>query len=115
MVRRGVADGVTLVPLTPDSDVPRIADELVQSGKATQAIIGISVPSRDDANGATVLGVTDGGPAAQAGIPTGAVVTKVDDRGSARTESPRGTPEPLLAMSTSSGPGMTAPRGPIWR
>ncbi len=64
----------------PVDQARRIADELVQSGKATQAIIGISVPSRDDANGATVLGVTDGGPAAQAGIPTGAVVTKVDDR-----------------------------------
>jgi hypothetical protein len=33
-----------------------------------------------DANGATVMAVTDGGPAAQAGIPTGAVVTEVDGR-----------------------------------
>jgi putative serine protease PepD len=64
----------------PVDQARRIADELVQTGKATQAIIGISVPSRDDANGATVMAVTDGGPAAQAGIPTGAVVTKVDDR-----------------------------------
>ncbi|MBY6538340.1 trypsin-like peptidase domain-containing protein [Rhodococcus sp. BP-349] len=64
----------------PVDQARRIADELVQTGKATQAIIGISVPSRDDANGATVMAVTEGGPAAQAGVPTGAVVTKVDDR-----------------------------------
>ncbi|WP_082518047.1 MULTISPECIES: S1C family serine protease [unclassified Rhodococcus (in: high G+C Gram-positive bacteria)] len=64
----------------PVDQARRIADELVQTGKATQAIIGISVPSRDDANGATVMAVTEGGPAAQAGIPTGAVVTEVDGR-----------------------------------
>ncbi|MET4046334.1 MULTISPECIES: trypsin-like peptidase domain-containing protein [unclassified Rhodococcus (in: high G+C Gram-positive bacteria)] len=64
----------------PVDQAKRIADELSKTGKATQAMIGVQVPSQDDANGATVVEVTEGGPAAAAGIPKGAVITKVDDR-----------------------------------
>ncbi|OZE33885.1 peptidase S1 [Rhodococcus sp. 05-2254-6] len=64
----------------PVDQAKRIADELTTTGKATQAMIGVQVPSQDDANGATVVEVTEGGPAASAGIPTGAVITKLDDR-----------------------------------
>ncbi|MFI7169764.1 S1C family serine protease [Rhodococcoides fascians] len=64
----------------PVDQAKRIADELTTTGKATQAMIGVQVPSKDDANGATVVEVTEGGPAAAAGIPKGAVITKVDDR-----------------------------------
>lgn len=64
----------------PVDQARRIADELTKTGKATQAMIGVQVPSQDDANGATVVEVTEGGPAASAGIPKGAVITKVDDR-----------------------------------
>ncbi|MCJ0891863.1 trypsin-like peptidase domain-containing protein [Rhodococcus sp. ARC_M5] len=64
----------------PVDQAKRIADELTTTGKATQAMIGVQVPSQDDANGATVVEVTEGGPAAAAGIPQGAVITKVDDR-----------------------------------
>ncbi|AYJ48716.1 S1C family serine protease [Rhodococcus sp. P1Y] len=64
----------------PVDQAKRIADELSTTGKATQAMIGVQVPSKDDANGATVVEVTEGGPAAAAGIPKGAVITKVDDR-----------------------------------
>nr|WP_314142290.1 trypsin-like peptidase domain-containing protein [uncultured Rhodococcus sp.] len=64
----------------PVDQAKRIADELTNTGKATQAMIGVQVPSQDDANGATVVEVTEGGPAASAGIPTGAVITKIDDR-----------------------------------
>lgn len=64
----------------PVDQAKRIADELTTTGKATQAMIGVQVPSQDDANGATVVEVTEGGPAAAAGIPKGAVITKVDDR-----------------------------------
>ena len=59
-----------------------MADELVNTGKATHALIGIQVPSQDDVNGARAVEVTAGGPADKAGIPKGAVVTKVDDRSS---------------------------------
>ncbi|OZE86092.1 peptidase S1 [Rhodococcus sp. 15-649-1-2] len=64
----------------PVDQAKRIADELSTTGKATQAMVGVQVPSQDNANGATVVEVTEGGPAAGAGIPTGAVITKVDDR-----------------------------------
>ncbi|WP_072689782.1 S1C family serine protease [Rhodococcus marinonascens] len=64
----------------PVDQARRIADELVKTGTATQAVIGIQVPSRDAANGATVVDVTSGGPAEGAGIPVGSIITKVDDR-----------------------------------
>ncbi|GAA4488767.1 trypsin-like peptidase domain-containing protein [Rhodococcus olei] len=64
----------------PVDQARRVADELVKSGKASQAIIGVSVSSRDTAHGATVQDVTGGGPADQAGIPRGVVITRVDDR-----------------------------------
>ena len=64
----------------PVDQAKRIADELATTGEATQAMIGVQVPSQDDANGATVIEATEGGPAAAAGIPAGAVITKVDDR-----------------------------------
>ena len=38
------------------------------------------MPSQDDVNGARAVEVTAGGPADKAGIPKGAVITKVDDR-----------------------------------
>ncbi len=64
----------------PVDHARRIADELTKNGKATHALIGIQVPSRDPANGARVMEVTAGGPADKAGIPKGAVITKVDER-----------------------------------
>jgi len=64
----------------PVDQARRVADELVDTGKATHALIGIQVPSQDDVNGARAADVTAGGPADKAGIPKGAVITKVDDR-----------------------------------
>ena len=64
----------------PVDQARRIADELTKTGKATHALIGIQVPSEDDTNGARVIDVTAGSPAEKAGIPKGAIITKVDDR-----------------------------------
>lgn len=64
----------------PVDQASRIANELVKTGKATQAIIGVSVSSRDTSHGAGVMDVTAGGPADKAGIPKGSVITRVDDR-----------------------------------
>ncbi len=64
----------------PVDQARRIADELVKTGTASQAIIGVSVSARDTARGATVQDVTAGGPADKAGIPRGVVITHVDDR-----------------------------------
>ncbi|AHH21544.1 putative serine protease [Nocardia nova SH22a] len=64
----------------PVDQARRIADELIKTGHATYAQIGISVRAQDDANGARVLDVTPDGPAAKAGIPGGVIVTKVDNQ-----------------------------------
>ena len=63
----------------PIDQAVRISDELKATGKATQAQIGISVPSRSNINGAEVMDVLAGGPAEQAGIKQGEVIVKVDD------------------------------------
>ena len=64
----------------PVDQARRIADELVKNGKATHALIGLQVPSQDDANGARVIDVTAGSAAEKAGIPKGVIITKIDDR-----------------------------------
>ena len=64
----------------PVDQARRIADELIKTGHATYAQIGISVRAQDDADGARVLDVTPDGPAVKAGIPANAIVTKVDNQ-----------------------------------
>lgn len=64
----------------PVDQARRVADELIKTGKATYAQIGIKVRGQDEVNGARVLEVTPDGPAAKAGIPNGAVITKLDDQ-----------------------------------
>jgi putative serine protease PepD len=63
----------------PINQARRIATELVQTGRATQAIIGVQLASGGP-RGATVAAVTPGSPAAAAGIAPGDLVTKVDQR-----------------------------------
>ena len=63
----------------PVNQARRIATELVQTGRATQAIIGVQLATGGP-RGATVAGVTPGSPAATAGLTTGDLVTKVDNR-----------------------------------
>jgi putative serine protease PepD len=63
----------------PINQARRIATELVQTGRATQAIIGVQLATGGP-RGATVAGVTPGSPAATAGLTTGDLVTKVDNR-----------------------------------
>jgi putative serine protease PepD len=63
----------------PVNQARRIATELVQTGRATQAIIGVQL-AQGGPRGATVATVTPGSPAAAAGIAAGDLVTKVDNR-----------------------------------
>nr|WP_067886726.1 trypsin-like peptidase domain-containing protein [Nocardia vaccinii] len=67
----------------PVDQVRRVANELIKTGHATYAQIGMTVlnqaPSNVSANGAVVKDVAADGPAAKAGIPTGVVVTKLGD------------------------------------
>ncbi|RMI28142.1 PDZ domain-containing protein [Nocardia stercoris] len=63
----------------PIDQARRVADQLIKTGHATYAQIGISVRQTDDVNGARVLDVIADGPAAKAGIPAGSIVTRIDD------------------------------------
>jgi putative serine protease PepD len=64
----------------PVDQAKRIADQLIATGKATHASLGVRVNSDPNTHGARVMDVTSGGPAESAGLPNGAVVTKLDDR-----------------------------------
>lgn len=66
----------------PADNAIKIARELISDGKVKHADIGINAASvsADTSEGAQVLNVADGGPAARAGIAEGDVITKVGDR-----------------------------------
>ena len=64
----------------PSDQAKRIADELVSTGTATHASLGVQLSDDPTAHGAAVAAVVADGPAAAAGLPGGVVVTKVDDR-----------------------------------
>ncbi|HYQ62768.1 S1C family serine protease [Actinophytocola sp.] len=63
----------------PIDQARRTADEIVKTGKATQTILGVSVRDNQD-GGALIVDVTGGGAGEQAGLKSGDVVTKLDDR-----------------------------------
>ena len=64
----------------PVDQAKRIADELIENGAAAHASLGVQVGDDAAIDGARIVEVTAGGAAAQAGLPSGVVVTKVDDR-----------------------------------
>lgn len=66
----------------PVNDASRIATALIDQGHITHATLGVSVRSATDgsATGALVQAVDGGGPAAQAGIQEGDVITQIGDR-----------------------------------
>jgi putative serine protease PepD len=64
----------------PVDHAARIASELIATGTASHGWLGAQVRTELDADGARVVGVTSGSPAALAGLPDGALVTKVDDQ-----------------------------------
>jgi putative serine protease PepD len=88
----------------PVGEARRVADELIATGKASHASLGVQVG--DDANvaGARVVGVTNGGPAAMAGLSAGAVVTKVDHQVIDNAEA-------LVAAVHTKAPGATVTLG----
>jgi putative serine protease PepD len=64
----------------PVDQAKRIADELISSGTASHASLGVQVTNDKETPGAKVVEVVPNGAAAAAGLPGGVVVTKVDDR-----------------------------------
>jgi putative serine protease PepD len=82
----------------PVDQAKRIADELISTGKATHASLGVQVTTDKGTPGAKVMDVVQGGAAASAGVPKGVVVTKVDDR-------PINSADALVAAVRSRAPG----------
>ena len=82
----------------PVDQAKRIADELIQNGTASHASLGVQVANDKTSDGAKIVEVTNGGAAAAAGLPSGVVVTKVDDR-------VIGSADALVAAVRSKAPG----------
>jgi putative serine protease PepD len=82
----------------PVDQAKRIADELINSGTASHASLGIQVTNDKGTPGAKVVEVVPNGAAASAGLPSGVVVTKVDDR-------PVNSADGLVAAVRSKAPG----------
>ncbi|MGI9161710.1 MAG: S1C family serine protease [Mycobacterium sp.] len=64
----------------PVDQAKRIADELISKGSAAHASLGVQVSNDVTTHGAKIVEVVKGGAASNAGLPSGVVVTKVDDR-----------------------------------
>lgn len=64
----------------PVDQARRIADQIIKQGYATRAVLGVSVSDSPQGYGALVRSVEPGGPAANAGIGEGAIITKVGER-----------------------------------
>jgi putative serine protease PepD len=64
----------------PVDNAKRVARELITTGGASHASLGAQMSNEDNSDGARIVGVTDGGPAAAAGLPDGALVTRFDDQ-----------------------------------
>ncbi|WP_371454755.1 S1C family serine protease [Mycobacterium sp. GA-1841] len=75
----GPAGSIGLGFAIPVDQAKRIADELVSTGTVQHASLGVQLADADT-HGAAVAGVVEGSPAAQAGLPRGSVITKVDSQ-----------------------------------
>jgi putative serine protease PepD len=84
----------------PSDQAKRIADELISNGSATHGSLGVQLSKDPTASGAAIARVATGSPAAGAGLSSGAVITKVDDR-------VIDGPEVLVAAVRSKAPGDT--------
>jgi len=82
----------------PVDQAKRIADELIKTGTAAHASLGVQVTNDKGTPGAKVVEVVPNGAAAAAGLPSGVVVTKVDDR-------VIGSADALVAAVRSKAPG----------
>jgi putative serine protease PepD len=85
----------------PSNTAARVAEQLITSGKAVHAYLGVQARSSSTTTpgtGATLASVESGGPAAAAGLRAGDVVTKVGDR-------PITSADELVAAVRSYAPG----------
>ena len=94
----GQAGSIGLGFAIPVDQAKRIADQLVATGTVQHASLGVKLSNDQSGTGATIAGVADGGPAAAAGLPSGATITKIDDL-------VIDGPEALVAAVRSKAPG----------
>lgn len=64
----------------PSNFAQRVATQLIEDGEASQPMLGVTVDARNTTDGALVVSVDPNGPAAEAGIREGELVTRVNDR-----------------------------------
>jgi putative serine protease PepD len=76
----GESGSVGLGFAIPIDEAKRIADELIATGTASHGFLGAGLADDPNGGGARIVEVASGGPAAAAGVPTGALVTKVNDQ-----------------------------------
>lgn len=62
----------------PINLVARIAQEIIETGKATIPVMGIELAIQSRVEGAVIEGITKGGPADKAGLKTGDVIVKAN-------------------------------------
>jgi putative serine protease PepD len=82
----------------PVDNASRVAGELIATGKATHGWLGVQATNEMNSRGAKITGVADSSPAATAGLPNGALITKVDDH-------MIGNADALVAAVQSKAPG----------
>lgn len=64
----------------PSTFAKRMADQLINKGKATHPMLGVQVSAQDVVHGALIREVSPGGPADAAGIKPGDVITRLGQR-----------------------------------
>nr|WP_156806910.1 trypsin-like peptidase domain-containing protein [Corynebacterium capitovis] len=64
----------------PSNFAKRVAQQLIETGTATQPMLGVQVNSRSTTDGALIASVESGSPAEAAGLKAGDVVTRLNDR-----------------------------------
>jgi putative serine protease PepD len=84
----------------PSDFAHSIANELIANGRVTHGFLGLSVDTAADGGGLLVVTVPPGGPAAQAALRMGDVITKLDG-------APATSAEQLLELTLTRKPGDT--------
>ncbi|MFP7366517.1 trypsin-like peptidase domain-containing protein [Corynebacterium callunae] len=64
----------------PSNFAKRVADQLIETGTASQPMLGVQVSNDESVSGALIATVQDGGPGAAAGLQPGDIVTKLNER-----------------------------------
>jgi len=62
----------------PITEVQRIVNDLIATGKSTRPFLGVSFDNTYTGIGARIFAITDGAAAAKAGIPAGSIIKSID-------------------------------------